>query len=125
MKTITVILLLFLLIGTAQAAHKFKEKEYQDAWCSKTSGLTEYRLDDGARVDCLTEDYAIEFDFAPKWGESIGQALYYGVKTGKTPGVVLIMEDEENEGQFFIRLKTVADKYKIQIWKMTDSELIK
>jgi hypothetical protein len=35
------------------------------------------------------------------------------------------MEDEENEGQFLERLKTVADKYKIKIWKMTPSELNK
>jgi len=123
MKTTTIFLLLLFLIGTAQAAHQNKEKEYQDAWCSKIKGQTEYKLDDNARVDCLTEDYAIEFDFAPKWGESIGQALYYGLKTGKTPGVVLIMENEANEGQFWARLKAVADKYKIQIWKMTEADL--
>lgn len=125
MKTTTIFLLIFLLIGTAQAAHQNKEKVYQDAWCGKVSGQTEYKLDDGARVDCLTEDYAVEFDFAPKWAESIGQALYYGLKTGKTPGVVLIMENEANEGQFWERLKAVADKYKIKIWKMTESELNK
>lgn len=123
MKTTTFFLLFFLLIGTAQAAHQYKEKEYQDAWCSKVKGQTEYKLDDNARVDCLTEEYAIEFDFAPKWGESIGQALYYGLKTGKTPGVVLIMEDEANEGQFFTRLKMVADKYQIKVWKMTGDDL--
>ncbi|MFH2120932.1 MAG: hypothetical protein ABIJ25_11130 [Pseudomonadota bacterium] len=65
MKTTTVFLLLLFFIGTAQAAHQNKEKVYQDAWCAKASGQTEYKLDDGARVDCLTEEYAVEFDFAP------------------------------------------------------------
>lgn len=122
-KATIAFILLFVCIRTTQAAHLYKEKLYQDAWCAAYSGQTEYKLDDNARVDCLTEEYAIEFDFAPKWGESIGQELYYGIKTGKTTGVVLIMEDEDNEGQFFTRLKTVADKYKIKVWKMTPDEL--
>ena len=37
--------------------------------------------------------YAVEFDFAEKWAEAVGQALYYALKTGKKPAVVLIMED--------------------------------
>ena len=43
------------------------------------------------RVDCLTKDYAIEFDFANKWAESVGQSLYYAHMTKKKPAVVLIM----------------------------------
>ena len=42
-------------------------------------------------MDCLTKDYAIEFDFAKKWAESIGQSLYYSKLTGKKPAVVLIL----------------------------------
>lgn len=123
MRSIMAIIALLASCQLAFAAHDHKEKEYQDAWCSKAKGVQEYKLDDKARVDCLTEEYAIEFDFAPKWAESVGQALYYGIKTGKTPGVVLIMEDEENEGQHMDRLKAVADKYKIKVWKMTPEEL--
>jgi hypothetical protein len=43
------------------------------------------------RVDCLSKDYAIEFDFAKKWAESIGQSLYYSKLTGKSPAIVLIL----------------------------------
>ena len=43
------------------------------------------------RVDCLAKDYAIEFDFAKKWAESVGQSLYYSKMTGKAPAVVLIL----------------------------------
>ena len=43
------------------------------------------------RVDCLAKDYAIEFDFAKKWAEAVGQSLYYSKLTGKQPAIVLIM----------------------------------
>ena len=43
------------------------------------------------RIDCLTKDYAIEFDFAKKWAESIGQSLYYAKLTNRNPAVVLIL----------------------------------
>ena len=54
--------------------------------------VSDKRFQDKTRVDCLTKDYAIEFDFAKKWAESAGQALYYGKMTGKKPAVVLILE---------------------------------
>ena len=38
-------------------------------------------------------DMAVEFDFANKWAECIGQALYYGQKTNRTPACVLIIEN--------------------------------
>ena len=53
-------------------------------------------MSDGSRCDCLTATHAIEFDFASKWAESIGQALLYGEQTGRRPGVVLILEDEKD-----------------------------
>lgn len=99
--------------------HLHKEKDYQNAWCAEYSGITEYVLDDGARVDCLTCEYAIEFDFAEKWAEAIGQALYYATKTGKKPGVVLIMEDPEKEKRYLLRLHAVCDRYNIRIWTIT------
>lgn len=122
-KLLLVICLILCFSVTANAAHLHKEKEYQVAWCKQAKGVQEFKLDDAARVDCLTAEYAIEFDFAPKWGESIGQALYYGIKTDMKPAVVLIMEDEENEQQFYNRLKEVADKYGIKIWTMTPKDI--
>ena len=43
------------------------------------------------RVDCLAKDYAIEFDFAKKWAEAVGQSLYYSKMTGKKPAIALIL----------------------------------
>ena len=68
------------------------EAYYVTNWCHPNFGQREFLLWDKTRVDCLTKDYAIEFDFAKKWAESAGQALYYGKMTGKKPAVVLILE---------------------------------
>ena len=67
------------------------EAYYQNQWCTPDFGRKEAVLWDMTRVDCLTKDYAIEFDFAKKWAESIGQSLYYSKLTGKSPAVVLIL----------------------------------
>lgn len=112
--------LFFLLLPSFAFAgeHLHLEKEYQAAWC--TQGVMEYVLDDKARVDCLTEEYAIEFDFGPKWAEAIGQALYYGIKTERKPGVVLILEKEGDE-RYLKRLQVVSEKFDLRVWLVTPS----
>ena len=67
------------------------ESYYVNQWCAADFGRKEAILWDMTRVDCLAKDYAIEFDFAKKWAESVGQALYYSKMTGKMPAVVLIL----------------------------------
>lgn len=62
---------------TLQANAKKKEKYYQDIHCSNIGGISEYELEDKTRIDCLTDTKAIEHDFAPKWAECAGQAIYY------------------------------------------------
>lgn len=60
------LILTLLLIATpvyALPAQAKLEKDYQKETCN---GVMEYRLDDGCRVDCLTDEYAIEYDFANK-----------------------------------------------------------
>lgn len=106
------ITLLTVIIGLAAAAD---EKYYQTAICTFMGGQAEYRLPDNTRVDCLTSDYAIEFDFAPKWAESIGQSLYYGLMTGKHPAVVLIIK-KPSDMRYLERLKTVAEKHGITVF---------
>lgn len=73
---------------------KYKEADYVNAYCK---GIVEYRLPDKTRVDCLTDEYAIEFDWAKKWAESIGQSLYYAKMTGKKPAVAIIMKSPKDE----------------------------
>ncbi len=67
------------------------ESYYVNQWCTSDFGRKEAILWDMTRVDCLAKDYAIEFDFAKKWAEAIGQSLYYSKLTGKKPAVTLIL----------------------------------
>ena len=62
---------------TFQANAKQKEKYYQDIHCDSLDGQVEYKLEDKTRIDCLTDKRAIEYDFATKWAECAGQAIYY------------------------------------------------
>lgn len=105
------------------SAHMYLEKEYQKQWCSLNKGQTEYILSDRTRIDCLTTDYAIEFDFANKWAESIGQSLYYALSTGKKAGVVLIMENGQKDLKYLKRLQDVSEKHNIKIWTMTPEDM--
>ena len=80
-------------VTTMTTPQKMHEKDYVNKYCT---GIIEYTLPDKTRIDCLTEEYAIEFDFAKKWAESIGQSLYYAKKTGKKPAVAIITEGESD-----------------------------
>lgn len=122
MKKLILAILILFLAAPVFAAHQYLEKEYQAVWCKAAGGVTEYRLDCGARVDCLLEEFAVEFDFGPKWAESIGQALYYGLKTGRLPGIVLIMEEPGDE-VFLKRLRVVTDEFGIRVWIMTKGDM--
>lgn len=120
------ILIALLVFSTSTAhAHTHLEKEYQQVWCTQNNGQMEVVLPDGARVDCVTDTHAIEFDFANKWAESIGQSLYYGLITGKEPGVVLILEQPKKEQRYVYRLETVAKKIGIEVWYMYSLRLEK
>ncbi len=110
-------LVIFILILplTANAAHLHTEAHYQRIWCSEQGGITEYVLNDKSRVDCLTDEYAVEVEFASKWKESVGQSLYYGIKTERKPGILLIMENE-TDTRSLNKLKIIGEKYNIRIW---------
>ena len=102
----------------ASAKHQYLEKEYQNYWCAQKGGISEYKLSDKTRVDCLLPDYAVEFDFAKKWAECIGQALYYGQKTNRVPACVLIIENPTKDYKYLKRLRyAVYNKKKIPEFK--------
>ncbi len=115
MKYIKILAVLFLLLFAMKSAdavsHKHSESSYQHAWCFAHSGIEEYENKDYTRVDCLTAYHAVEFDFANKWAESIGQALYYQEMTGKKAMVVLILEHPKDQMVYFNRVKRLAEKY--------------
>jgi len=89
----------------AHGARTHHEAQYNEAWCADQGGRWEVRLENGTRVDCLTEHYAIEADFADKYSEGVGQALHYAAVTGKAPGILLIVEDWERDQKYVDRLR--------------------
>lgn len=93
-----------------------KEAYYVSQWCRDDFGKQEFLLWDNTRVDCLTKDYAIEFDFAHKWAESVGQSLYYAKMTGKKPAVVLIMS-ELSDYKYVKRIERLENGIKIFLIK--------
>lgn len=90
---ILVLITVLLLFNTPLNA---AEKDYQNPFCEELGGQVEVVLSDRTRVDCLTDTYAIEVDFAHKWAEAIGQALHYAVMTGKQPGIMLIIKSSDD-----------------------------
>jgi len=98
------------------------EKDYQRFWCKKHKGELEFRLNDGARVDCLTAEYAVEVEYAQKWAEAIGQSLFYAKSTGRKPGILLILGDKGDE-RFARRLRTVTVEEKIKVWTIRPQDL--
>ena len=102
------------------AVHLHPEAWYVDIWCPDHNGTVEVVLSDKTRVDCLTATTAIEFDFADKWYEAVGQSLHYGKMTQKKAGIVLIVETQ-NDLKYWNRLVAVKKYWglKIALWKYT------
>jgi len=127
MKKILLLSLMFLIPISVYAKvpqyHKYYEKDYQKYWCRTNNGFIEYRLPDKTRVDCVTETHAIEFDFATKWAEAIGQSLYYANVLNKIPGIVLISEKGEKDIKYIKRVNTIAEKFGITVWITTPKDL--
>lgn len=115
MKVFLLVACLF-ITTTAHAAHLHKEAEYRDAWCTK--GRTEVTLHDGSRVDCLTENYAIEFDFAAKAYEALGQSIHYARLSGTDPAMVLIIE-KEKDWKHYRRIRRTAKQRHVKLWYVT------
>ena len=117
-RLITALMILIPTISLA-GSHINSEKYYQQKWCKEKGGQVEVVLPDRTRCDCLTSTNAIEFDFGEKWAESIGQALYYSIQTGKKAGIGLILE-ESKDNKYWIRLNTIIQHYKLPIdtWKI-------
>lgn len=105
------------------AARLYPEKQYQTVWCSQNGGVEEVVLQDNTRVDCVLPKYAIEFDFANKWSEAVGQSLYYACLAQKAPGIVLIMENYQKDIKYLSRLRRIAGIYGITVWTMSPEDL--
>jgi hypothetical protein len=113
MKILLAFAILYLATLVPGLAQAKTESEYVQEWCT---GAIEYRLEDRTRVDCLTEEYAIEADYARKWAEAVGQSLYYAEMTGLKPGILIILGEDET--RYLERLITTiqATRVKVRVW---------
>ena len=112
-----VLLLVVVFCVFVNAKHLHHERYYQEQLCKALNGEMEVVLADGTRVDCLSDEYAIEVDFASKWAESVGQSLYYAKMTGKKPAIALIIEKPQ-EKRFVKRVKVLTQIYKITLFEI-------
>lgn len=125
-KIALVILTILLTSTKCHARHYYKEAVYQDYWCSQRNGTQEYKLPDNSRVDCLLPDYAVEFDFAKKRDECLGQALRYSSYTKKKAACCLIIETEKDKKYLNQLRYTVRKKgLDVSVFTITPSALIK
>lgn len=82
--------------------------------CDRETGV-EVTLATGTRVDLINDTYAIEVDWADKWAEGCGQALYYSICTGRKPGLLLLLKTS-NDKKYVERAAAVAGKHDIALW---------
>lgn len=76
---------------------KHSEAHFVAIFCLARDGEIEHSLPHRRRADCLTEDHAIEGDFAPKWVEAYFQSKQYARESGKKAGILLILKTEQDE----------------------------
>ena len=115
------IILILLLIASFsfQANAKKKESYYQNIHCDNLGGKAEHRLEDRTRIDCLTDTKAIEHDFAPKWAECAGQAIYYAQRMDLKPVCALIGTEKQFK-RYIPRIEVINNNLinKIEIIKI-------
>ena len=119
LKIVTFLCLLCLTLPAHAGKHK--EKWYVDNYCKQQfNGFAEYHVPNGKRIDCMTEQYAIEFGFIAHAYEDIGQSLVYAHKTRKLPGIVFILT-KKTDYEALNDIMPVCKKYNIKVWIIDES----
>jgi len=91
----------------------------QERWCEEHGGQARTVLADQTRIDCLTATHAIKFEAGSDWDRAIGQVLFYGLKTNKKLGILLILETEEDQNNWQ-KMNSVIKNFQlpVQAWKL-------
>lgn len=111
MRTISIILILLNSFCTYGQVSNYSEKEISDYIQSLIGGEREVSVKSG-RIDLVHNSVAFEIDWANKWKESIGQALWYAQQSNKKPGIILILK-KESDYKYFIQLNSSLDYAKL------------
>lgn len=86
------------------------EMDFVAQFCHARGGQIEKSLPHRRRADCITEEHAIEGDFAPKWEEAYSQSLRYAREAGKRAGILLILKNEKDKGYIKKLCDRIADQ---------------
>jgi len=98
-----------------------REREFQKKWCLARGGRLEVVLSDNTRCDCVTPTHAIEFDFASKRLQALGQAINYSELTGLRAGIVLICKNSSDRRKYLLMkklLSRIRKKYPVRLWEI-------
>lgn len=114
MLAVVILVIVLRLSAALGATRNHNEAWYQAEWCNSAQGRLEVVLEDMARIDCLTDTHAVEFDFGKKWAEAIGQSMHYAKMTGKRGGIVLILEAPADV-KYLTRIENIVVTYDLPI----------
>ena len=111
--------------ATAQEPKHENETALSGRWCDNAGGVSEWRLADGSRVDCLLGHYAVEHDFSHglKPLECLGQSAYYAGETGREPLCVLIWQTTEEFIKAARRALIGGLRANVEVWCVDDTLL--
>ena len=124
--------ILILTLITTSIAQIYADTKKNEAYYQKlaakdfTDAKVEHILEDKTRVDILTDKEAIEVDWAYKWAEGVGQALYYSTMTGKEAGLILIIK-EDKDMRYVKRVQKIIliKSLKINLYIMQNEKLVR
>ena len=65
--------------------------------------MQEQRVPLGGRVDCISDEYAIEIEWAEDWYHAVGQSLDDAVVMKRKPGIILLCPHSSVHGEGLCR----------------------
>jgi len=112
----TILAIAFLSLGLTACADYPTEPEWAIANAERYEAENEVVQWEGSRIDYTTKDFVYEIDWAKKWHEGVGQALWYAILVpDKKPGLILLVKDKDKELKYCLRAQAVCAKYDIKL----------
>jgi len=101
------IIIFFICLSSFSAKSQigdYSEKEIADYIQGLIGGQREVSVPSG-RIDLVHNDIAYEIEWASKWKESIGQALWYAQQSNNKPGIILLLK-KKSDYKYLLQLNS-------------------
>jgi hypothetical protein len=114
-----ILLLLFVLLLSTASTCSNRKIHFKKIFSQYINGKIDVPLDISKSfiVDIVSDTFAIDVEFAPRWAMSIGHSLYGATKLNKKAGILLITY-KNNANEYLPILMPIANKYNITVWTM-------